>query len=35
MRRFQVTYTFQEQSGAAGPESMAGWEIAENKTWGK
>lgn len=34
-RRFQVTYTFQEQSGAAGPESMAGWEIAENKEWGK
>ena len=34
-RRFQVTYTFQEQSGAAGPESLAGWEIAENKEWGK
>lgn len=34
-RRFQVVYTFQEQSGAAGPESMAGWEIAENKSWGK
>jgi type VI secretion system secreted protein Hcp len=28
-----VTYTMQEQSGAAGPETMAGWEIAENKTW--
>lgn len=35
MRRFQVTYTFQEQDGSAGPESMAGWEIAENIEWGK
>lgn len=34
-RRFQVTYTMQEENGAAGPESMAGWEIAENKAWGK
>ncbi|MEC7761519.1 MAG: type VI secretion system tube protein Hcp [Pseudomonadota bacterium] len=34
-RRFQVTYTKQEASGAAGPESKAGWEIAENKKWGK
>ncbi len=32
-RRFQVTYTMQEASGAAGPETMAGWEIAENQTW--
>ncbi len=33
-RRFQVTYTMQERDGSAGPESMAGWEIAENRTWG-
>ncbi len=32
-RRFEVIYTLQEASGAAGPESMAGWEIAENKAW--
>lgn len=32
-RRFEVIYTMQEASGAAGPESMAGWEIAENKPW--
>ena len=34
-RRFQVIYTFQEQNGAAGPESLAGWEIAENREWAK
>ncbi|MFN3145155.1 MAG: Hcp family type VI secretion system effector [Paracoccaceae bacterium] len=32
-RRFEVTYTLQEESGGAGPESQAGWEIAENKPW--
>ena len=32
-RRFEVVYTLQEASGAPGPESMAGWEIAENKEW--
>lgn len=32
-RRFQITYTFQEQDGTAGPESIAGWEIAENIEW--
>lgn len=32
-RRFQVTYTFQEQDGTAGPQSIAGWEIAENQEW--
>jgi type VI secretion system secreted protein Hcp len=32
-RRFQVTYTAQAQDGTAGPESLAGWEIAENKEW--
>ena len=32
-RRFQITYTFQEQDGTAGPESIAGWEIAENQEW--
>lgn len=34
-RRFQVVYTMQDAAGGAGPESMAGWEIAENKDWGK
>lgn len=32
-RKFEVIYTLQEDSGAAGAESMAGWDIAENKTW--
>ncbi|MBQ2261480.1 MAG: type VI secretion system tube protein Hcp [Loktanella sp.] len=34
-RRFVVTYTMQDQSGAAGPETMTGWEIAENQAWSK
>lgn len=34
-RRVQVTYTMQEATGAAGPESSTGWEIAENKKWSK
>ena len=32
-RRFEVVYTLQEDSGAAGAESLAGWEIAENIPW--
>ncbi|OCX66471.1 Hcp1 family type VI secretion system effector [Thioclava sp. SK-1] len=32
-RRFEVTYTVQEQDGTAGPQSQAGWEIAENVEW--
>ena len=32
-RAFQVTYTLQEEDGGAGPESSAGWEIAENIEW--
>ncbi|PZO68124.1 MAG: type VI secretion system tube protein Hcp [Paracoccus denitrificans] len=32
-RKFEVVYTMQETSGAAGAESMAGWDIAENKEW--
>ncbi|MGH1369531.1 MAG: Hcp family type VI secretion system effector [Maritimibacter sp.] len=32
-RSFEVTYTKQEANGGAGPESQAGWEIAENKPW--
>jgi type VI secretion system secreted protein Hcp len=32
-RRFEVTYTMQEDDGSAGPESAAGWEIAENTEW--
>lgn len=32
-RKFEVTYTMQDASGAAGAESMAGWDIAENKEW--
>lgn len=30
-RSFEVTYTTQADDGSAGPESMAGWEIAENR----
>lgn len=33
-RRFQVTYTLQQEDGLSGPENVAGWEIAENRTWG-
>lgn len=32
-RRFQVTYTEQEENGLPGPEAQAGWEVAENKEW--
>lgn len=32
-RAFEITYTLQEASGAPGAETMAGWDIAENKEW--
>ncbi|MBS0123562.1 Hcp family type VI secretion system effector [Thetidibacter halocola] len=32
-RRFEVTYTMQDAKGGPGPESQAGWEVAENKPW--
>ncbi len=32
-RRFEVLYTLQEESGAAGAETMSGWDIAENREW--
>ncbi|MDO5643222.1 MAG: type VI secretion system tube protein Hcp, partial [Paracoccus sp. (in: a-proteobacteria)] len=32
-RKFEVLYTLQEDSGAAGAETMAGWDIAENREW--
>ena len=32
-RRFEVAYTLQEDTGAAGAETLAGWDIAENKEW--
>ncbi|MGH1453217.1 MAG: Hcp family type VI secretion system effector [Paracoccaceae bacterium] len=32
-RRFEITYTLQEESGAAGAETLTGWDIAENKEW--
>lgn len=32
-RNFEVAYTLQEDTGAAGAESLAGWDIAENKEW--
>lgn len=34
-RKFEVVYTAQEDSGAPGPESLAGWNIAENVEWTK
>lgn len=32
-RKFEVFYTLQEDTGAAGAETMMGWDIAENKVW--
>ena len=32
-RKFEVLYTLQEESGAAGPESTAGWDSAGNEAW--
>lgn len=32
-RKFEVAYTLQEASGAAGAESLAGWDIAKNEEW--
>lgn len=32
-RKFEVFYTLQEESGAAGAETMMGWDIAENIVW--
>ncbi|MBP0484995.1 Hcp family type VI secretion system effector [Sagittula salina] len=32
-RKFEVTYTKQNQKGAPDGEFSAGWEIAENKEW--
>lgn len=32
-RKFEVLYTLQEDSGASGAETLAGWDIAENREW--
>ncbi len=32
-RKFEVVYTLQEESGAAGAESTVGWDIAANVEW--
>ncbi|RMC35427.1 Hcp family type VI secretion system effector [Paracoccus alkanivorans] len=32
-RKFASTYTLQEESGAAGAETTAGWDIAQNVEW--
>ena len=32
-RKFELAYTLQEASGAAGAESLAGWDIAQNAEW--
>ncbi|WP_405402627.1 Hcp family type VI secretion system effector [Paracoccus sp. Ld10] len=32
-RKFEVLYALQEDSGAPGAETMAGWDIAENREW--
>ena len=32
-RKFEVAYTLQEETGAAGAETLAGWDVAENKEW--
>lgn len=32
-RKFASTYTLQEESGAPGAETVAGWDIAQNVEW--
>ncbi len=32
-RKFEITYTLQEDTGAAGAETVSGWDIAENREW--
>ncbi len=32
-RKFEVVYTLQEDSGAPGPQTQTGWDIAENVEW--
>ncbi|MEL6127493.1 MAG: type VI secretion system tube protein Hcp [Pseudomonadota bacterium] len=32
-RRFEITYTLQDEAGTAGAESLAGWDIAANEEW--
>ncbi len=32
-RKFEITYTLQEASGAAGAESTIGWDVASNVDW--
>ncbi len=32
-RKFEIAYTLQEASGAAGAESLAGWDAAANEEW--
>lgn len=32
-RKFEITYTLQEDSGASGAETVSGWDIAENREW--
>ncbi|WP_308917913.1 type VI secretion system tube protein Hcp [Jannaschia sp. LMIT008] len=32
-RKFEITYTLQEESGAAGAQTATGWDIAENQEW--
>ena len=32
-RKFEITYTLQEASGAAGAEALVGWDIAKNAEW--
>ncbi len=32
-RKFEITYTLQESSGAAGAETVTGWDVAANKEW--
>ena len=31
--RFEITYTLQEDSGAAGAQTMSGWDIPANTEW--
>lgn len=32
-RKFEIAYTLQEASGAAGAEALVGWDIAQNAEW--
>jgi type VI secretion system secreted protein Hcp len=32
-RKFQITYTLQEENGVAGAQALVGWDVAQNAVW--